>query len=139
MTGCVNLSILVFVFAAAARVGANRSARHRGCAGDVAAPPANATKTTSGLTTRVMARAKERGHPPKTSRDRPLTPVEDRRPVFDIRDPRQASELGVGGGIAGFGEGCSDGHRREAQLWIPEALAYKGAREPKGMGLRPSS
>ena len=36
--------------------------------------------------------------------------------------------------IAGFGEGLQlmvQGEKR--RLWIPEALAYKGAREPKGM------
>ena len=36
--------------------------------------------------------------------------------------------------IAGFGEGLQlmvPGEKR--RLWIPEALAYKGAREPKGM------
>ena len=36
--------------------------------------------------------------------------------------------------IAGFSEGLQlmvPGEKR--RLWIPEALAYKGAREPKGM------
>src|SRR5207249_7368359 len=55
--------------------------------------------------------------------------------MFDSSVARgKPSSFGVARVIAGFGEGLQlmvPGEKR--RLWIPEALAYKGQREPKGM------
>jgi len=104
---------------------------------DVAAPPADATKTASGLATKVLT--------PSTSKDRPtkddLVTVDytgwttDGK-MFDSSVARgKPSTFRVAGVIPGFSEGLqlmAPGEKR--RLWIPEAIAYKGqADRPKGM------
>src|SRR5439155_5370748 len=103
---------------------------------DVALPPAYATKTVSGLATKVIT--------PGTGKDQPAkddvvtvhyTGWKTDGTMFDSSVARgKPSSFGVARVIAGFGEGLQlmvPGEKR--RLWIPEALAYKGAREPKGM------
>ena len=103
---------------------------------DVAAAPADATKTTSGLATRVIK--------PGTGKDRPTkddlvsihyTGWKTDGTMFDSSVPTgKPVVFPVGRVIAGFSEGIQlmvPGETR--RLWIPESLAYKGAREPKGM------
>jgi peptidylprolyl isomerase len=103
---------------------------------DVAAPPADATKLPSGLVTKVIKAG--------TGKDRPAkddvvtvhyTGWKTDGSMFDssvaVKTPRS---FGVSRVIAGFGEGLQlmvIGETR--RLWIPEALAYKGQREPKGL------
>jgi FKBP-type peptidyl-prolyl cis-trans isomerase len=103
---------------------------------NVAAPPADAVKTASGLATKVIA--------PGSGKDRPAkddvvtihyTGWKTDGTQFDssVAGGKPAS-FPVGSVIAGFSEGLQlmvPGEKR--RLWIPEALAYKGAREPKGM------
>jgi FKBP-type peptidyl-prolyl cis-trans isomerase len=104
---------------------------------DVAGPPADATKTASGLATKVLT--------PTTSKDRPtkddLVTVDytgwtiDGN-MFDSSVARgKPSTFGVARVIPGFSEGLqlmAPGEKR--RLWIPEALAYKGQEgRPKGM------
>src|SRR5262245_4145246 len=104
---------------------------------DVAAPPADAVKTASGLATKVLT--------PTTSKDRPtredLVTVDytgwttDGK-MFDSSVARgKPSTFGVSRVIPGFSEGLqlmAPGEKR--RLWIPEALAYKGQEgRPKGM------
>ena len=103
---------------------------------DVAAPPADAVKTASGLASKVIA--------PGTGKDHPT--VEDLVTVhytgwkidgsmFDSSVAKgKPAVFAVNRVIAGFSEGLRlmvPGEKR--RLWIPESLAYKGAREPKGM------
>jgi FKBP-type peptidyl-prolyl cis-trans isomerase len=104
---------------------------------DVAAPPADATKTPSGLATKVLKPGTGRDHPAKDD----LVMVHytgwttDGK-MFDSSVARsQPSTFGVNKVIAGFGEGLQlmvPGEKR--RLWIPEALAYKGQPgRPNGM------
>ena len=104
---------------------------------DVAAPPADATKTASGLATKVLTST--------TSKDRPgkddlvmvdYTGWTTDGKMFDSSVARgKPSTFGVARVIPGFSEGLqlmAIGEKR--RLWIPEALAYKGQEgRPKGM------
>jgi FKBP-type peptidyl-prolyl cis-trans isomerase len=104
---------------------------------DVAAPPADATKTSSGLATKVLTPSTSKDHPAKDD----LVMVHytgwttDGK-MFDSSVARGApSTFGVSRVIPGFTEGLQlmvQGEKR--RLWIPEALAYKGQEgRPKGM------
>ena len=104
---------------------------------DVAAPPATATKTASGLATIVVKPGTGKEHPVKDD----LVMVNytgwttDGK-MFDSSIQRgKPSTFGVSRVIAGFSEGLQlmvPGETR--RLWIPEALAYKGQEgRPKGM------
>src|SRR5213082_2415747 len=104
---------------------------------DVAAPPADAMKTTSGLATKVVKPGTGRDHPTKDD----LVTVNytgwttDGK-MFDSSVARgKPSTFGVNRVIAGFSEGIKMmvvGETR--RLWIPEGLAYKGQQgRPAGM------
>ena len=103
---------------------------------DVSAPPADAAKTPSGLATKVVA--------PGTGRDHPTAEDLVRVHYTGWKTDGTMFDSSVGSGkpvvfpvnrvIAGFSEGLKlmvPGEKR--RLWIPEALASKGVREPKGM------
>lgn len=103
---------------------------------DVAAPPADAAKTSSGLASKVLTAG--------SGKDRPVkddvvtihyTGWKTDGTMFDSSVARgKPASFPVARVIAGFSEGLQlmvPGEKR--RLWIPEALAYKGAREPKGM------
>ena len=102
---------------------------------DVAAPPADAAKTPSGLATKVIKPGTGKDHPAKDD----LVTVDytgwttDGK-MFDSSHGKSAT-FGVSRVIAGFSEGMQlmvPGETR--RLWIPEALAYKGIEgRPKGM------
>ena len=104
---------------------------------DVAAPPADATKTASGLATKVLKPGTGTVHP---TRDDLVTVhysgwTTDGN-MFDSSVARGTpSTFGVSRVIPGFGEGLQlmvQGEKR--RLWIPESLAYKGQEgRPKGM------
>jgi peptidylprolyl isomerase len=103
---------------------------------DVAAPPANATKTASGLATRVLSPGKGTDHPAKDDVVTiHYTGWKTDGSMFDSSVTRgKPSSFPVGRVIPGFSEGLQlmvPGEKR--RLWIPESLAYKGTREPKGM------
>ena len=104
---------------------------------DVAAPPADAEKTESGLATKILTPGTGNDHPVKDD----LVTVDytgwttDGK-MFDSSASRgKPSTFGVDRVIPGFSEGIRlmvPGEKR--RLWIPEALAYKGAEgRPKGM------
>jgi peptidylprolyl isomerase len=103
---------------------------------DVGAPPADATKTASGLATKVLTAGHGKDHP---TRDDLVTVHysgwKTDGSMFDSSITRGTpNTFPVGRVIAGFGEGLQMmvvGEKR--RLWIPETLAYKGQREPKGM------
>jgi FKBP-type peptidyl-prolyl cis-trans isomerase len=104
---------------------------------DVAAAPANAAKTASGLASRVIKPGAGRTHPGRTD----MVTVHY---TGWTTDGKMFDSSKAGGGtpatfpldrvIAGWTEGVQlmvAGETR--RLWIPEALAYKGQRDPKGM------
>src|SRR6266536_1681491 len=104
---------------------------------DVAAPPADAVKTASGLATKVIKPGNGKDHPVKDD----LVMVNytgwttDGK-MFDSSIARgKPSTFGVARVIAGFSEGLQmmlPGETR--RLWIPEGLAYKGQQgRPAGM------
>ena len=99
---------------------------------DVAAPPADATKQASGLSSKVIAPGTGSDHPTKDD----LVTVDYTGWKADgtMFGKGKPATCPVGRVIAGFGEGVQlmvVGEKR--RLWIPEDLAYKGQREPKGM------
>jgi len=102
---------------------------------DVAAPPADSTRTPSGLSTRVLQAGTGRRHPRAT--DTVVvhyTGWTTDGKMFDSSVTRgQPSEFQLDGVIRGWTEGVQmmvEGEKR--RLWIPEELAYGGG-DPKGM------
>ena len=103
---------------------------------DVAAAPANAPKTASGLASRVIKPGQGSAHPGRTD----LVTVHytgwttDGR-MFDSSVARgKPATFPLDRVIAGWTEGVQlmvPGETR--RLWIPEALAYRGQREPRGL------
>jgi peptidylprolyl isomerase len=104
---------------------------------DVASPPSDATKTASGLATKVLKAGTGKDHPAKDD----LVMVQytgwttDGK-MFDSSVARnQPATFGVSKVIPGFSEGLQlmvTGEKR--RMWIPEPLAYKGQPgRPKGM------
>jgi peptidylprolyl isomerase len=103
---------------------------------DVAAPPADAAKTASGLATKVITPGAGGDHPAAEDLVRVhYTGWKTDGTMFDSSVPGgKPVVFPVNRVIAGFSEGLKlmiPGEKR--RLWIPEALAYKGIREPKGM------
>jgi peptidylprolyl isomerase len=103
---------------------------------DVAAPPKDATTTPSGLATKVLQ--------PGTGGTKPAatdmvtvhyTGWTTDGKMFDSSHARKApSTFPLDRVIKGWGEGVQlmvVGEKR--RLWIPEALAYQGKRDPRGM------
>ena len=104
---------------------------------DVAAPPTDATKTSTGLATKVLE--------PGAGKNRPVEgdvvtvnytgwKAADGK-MFDSSVARgKPASFPVDRVIAGFSEALkSMTVGQKLRAWIPEPLAYKGAREPKGM------
>src|SRR5215213_872144 len=103
---------------------------------NVAAAPADAVKTTSGLATKVLTPGKGKIHPAKEDVVTiHYTGWKTDGTMFDSSVAKgKPASFPVNRVIAGFSEGLQLmvlGEKR--RLWIPEPLAYKGAREPKGM------
>ena len=103
---------------------------------DVAAPPKDATKTASGLATKVLQPGTGTEHP---AADEIVTVnytgwTTDGK-MFDSSVARGATAtFPLNRVITGWTEGLQlmvIGEKR--RLWIPEALAYKGQRDPKGL------
>lgn len=103
---------------------------------DVAAPPANAVKTSTGLASRVVKAGTGTAHPAASD----LVTVHytgwttDGKMFDSSRTDNKTVTFPLNRVIAGWTEGVQlmvAGETR--RLWIPEALAYKGTREPKGM------
>ncbi len=103
---------------------------------DVAAPPADAAKTSSGLASKVITKGTGKARP--TANDSVTVhytgwTVDGK--MFDSSVARgEPATFPLNRVIAGWTEGLQlmvVGEKR--RLWIPEALAYKGQREPKGM------
>jgi peptidylprolyl isomerase len=131
-----TLSVLTFTLFAAVAAAQTAPPKTIPAPSDVAAPPANATKTASGLATRVIKPGTGKEHPGKDDVVVvQYTGWKTNGEMFDSSVTRgKPAIFGVARVIAGFSEGLQlmvVGETR--RLWIPEALAYKGTREPKGM------
>jgi peptidylprolyl isomerase len=131
-----NFIALVFVLAAAVLSAQSPAPASIPAPPNVAAAPADAVKTASGLATKVIAPGKGKIHPAKEDVVTiHYTGWKTDGSMFDSSVARgKPSSFPVGRVIAGFSEGLQlmvTGEKR--RLWIPEPLAYKGAREPKGM------
>ena len=104
---------------------------------DVAAPPADAETTASGLATKRLAAGKGTTHPSEVATVHiHYTGWTTDGKMFDSSVPAgKPVAFPVDAVIAGFGEGIRlmvEGEKR--RLWIPEALAYRGVEgKPKGM------
>jgi FKBP-type peptidyl-prolyl cis-trans isomerase len=104
---------------------------------DVAAPPAGALTTPSGLATRVQVAGTGTRHPQPNSRVRVhYTGWTTDGRMFDSSVARnEPIAFGLNQVISGWTEGVQlmvDGETR--RLWIPEKLAYRGQPgAPKGM------
>ena len=103
---------------------------------DVKAPPADAAKTASGLTSKVVKAGTGKTHPGKSD----LVTVhytgwKTDGGMFDSSVLRgKPATFTLDRVIAGWTEGVQlmvEGEKR--RFWIPEALAYKGERDPKGL------
>ena len=103
---------------------------------DVAAPPADAKRTASGLAYKVLRPGKGSTRPQKTSRVTVhYTGWTIDGKMFDSSVERGSpATFGLNEVIEGWTEGVQlmvEGER--ARFWIPERLAYKGERPPRGM------
>src|SRR3989442_15641959 len=104
---------------------------------DVAAPPADATKTASGLAWKVLTPGSGKDHPaPSDTVTIHYTGWTTDGKMFDSSVAKgRPSSFRVNGVIPGLGEGLQlmvVGEK--ARLWIPEDLAYKGgAGHPAGL------
>jgi FKBP-type peptidyl-prolyl cis-trans isomerase len=103
---------------------------------DVKAPPADAQKTASGLASKVITPGTGKTHPgPTDVVTVHFTGWKTDGSMFDSSVLRgKPAMFTLNRVIAGWAEGLQlmvEGEKR--RLWIPESLAYKGQREPKGM------
>src|SRR5436190_8022764 len=103
---------------------------------DVAAPPADAVKSPSGLASKVITPGTGKIHPGASDIVTVhYTGWKTDGSMFDSSVLRgKPATFPLDGVIKGWTEGVQlmvEGEKR--RLWIPEALAYKGQREPKGM------
>ena len=103
---------------------------------DVSAPPAAAVKTSSGLASRVITAGTGKAHPGRSD----MVTVHytgwttDGKMFDSSKTDGNRVTFPLDRVIAGWTEGVQlmvVGETR--RLWIPEALAYKGQRDPKGM------
>jgi peptidylprolyl isomerase len=103
---------------------------------DVAAAPKDAKKTSSGLASKVITPGTGKVHPTKTDR---VTVhyvgwTTDGKKFDSSVERGEPATFPLDRVIAGWTEGVQlmvTGETR--RFWIPEPLAYKGVREPKGM------
>jgi len=104
---------------------------------DVAAPPPDAVKTASGLASKVLKPGKGTDHPARTDMVTVhYTGWTTDGKMFDSSrtGPNRPVTFPLDKVIAGWTEGVQlmvPGESR--RLWIPEALAYRGQRQPKGL------
>jgi peptidylprolyl isomerase len=132
----MTMRALVLAVLVAATVSAQTTPKAVPPPPDVAAPPADAKKTPSGLATKVLEPGASQDHPTK---DDVVTVnytgwTTDGK-MFDSSISRgKPDTFAANRIIPGFSEALQlmvPGEKRRA--WIPEALAYKGQKEPKGM------
>ena len=132
-----TLSFLALVLVTAAPLFAQEPAVSPAVAPpDVAAPPTDAAKTASGLASKVIKPGTGKVHPGAADTVTVhYTGWKTNGQMFDSSVLRgNPASFPLNRVIAGWTEGVQlmvEGEKR--RFWIPEALAYKGQREPKGM------
>ena len=136
LTGIQSLQVLPLFVLLAAGGAALAFAAQIPAPGDVAAAPADAETTASGLASKVLEAGSGSTHPTATSN---VTVhytgwTTDGR-MFDSSVTRgQPATFPLNGVIRGWTEGVQFmvvGEKR--RFWIPEELAYGGRRDPRGM------
>jgi FKBP-type peptidyl-prolyl cis-trans isomerase len=130
-----GIAAVALVLVAAAASAQTRTLKVIPPPADVAAPPADASKTPSGLASKVITPGKGKVHPRSTDQVTVhYTGWTTDGKMFDSSVAGgQPLTFPLNRVIAGWTEGVQlmvVGEKR--RLWIPEALAYKG-RDPKGM------
>jgi peptidylprolyl isomerase len=136
MTQLPIMRTLIAMFLSTLALGSTAAAQNSLPApSDVAAPPVTATKTASGLVSRVITPGNGNTHPGKsdlvTVHYTGWTP--DGKMFDSTRTRGKAATFPLDRVIAGWTEGVQlmvEGETR--RFWIPEALAYQGQRDPKG-------
>ena len=104
---------------------------------DVKAPPADAIKSPSGLASKVISPGTGKTHPGATDIVQvQFTEWKADGSMVDSTRLRggKAPQFRLSRAIPGMAEGLAlmvEGEKR--RLWVPESLAFKGQREPKGM------
>jgi FKBP-type peptidyl-prolyl cis-trans isomerase len=103
---------------------------------DVAAPPADAVKTSSGLASKVLTPGKGTRHPrPNSEVTVQYTGWTTKGKMFDSSVVRmQPATFRLDEVIPGWTEGVQmmvEGEKR--RFWVPANLAYEGKRGPQGM------
>ena len=129
------IATLAFVLAAAL-VSAQTTLKVIPAPPDVKAPPADAAKTSSGLASKVLTPGTGKARPRATDQVTVhYTGWTTDGKMFDSSVARgEPSTFPLDRVIAGWTEGVQlmvVGEKR--RFWIPEALAYRGQRDPKGM------
>ena len=136
LTGIQSLQVLPLFVLLAAGGAALAFAAQTPAPSDVAAAPADAETTASGLASKVLVAGTGSTHPTGTSN---VTVhytgwTTDGR-MFDSSVTRgQPATFSLNGVIRGWTEGVQFmvvGEKR--RFWIPEELAYGGRRDPRGM------
>ena len=136
LTGIQSLQVLPLFVLLAAGAAALAFAAQIPAPSDVAAAPADAETTASGLASKVLESGSGSTHPTATSN---VTVhytgwTTDGR-MFDSSVTRgQPATFPLNGVIRGWTEGVQFmvvGEKR--RFWIPEELAYGGRRDPRGM------
>lgn len=119
---------LAFVLIAAAASAQTRTLKVIPPPADVAAPPADAAKTSSGLASKVIKPGTGKTHPSKTDRVTVhYTGWTTDGKMFDSSTGGQPITFPLNGVIRGWTEGVQlmvVGEKR--RFWIPDTLAYKG-------------
>lgn len=132
----VLMRTLLIALALSATVAA-QSSRSLPAPVDVAAPPADAAKTASGLASKVIKPGTAKDHPAATDMVTVhYTGWTTDGKMFDSSHtgPNRPVSFPLDKVIKGWTEGVQlmvPGETR--RLWIPESLAYQGRRDPKGM------
>jgi len=135
-TRCILFCLLCFSLAGCSSTSENAMAPIP-APPDVAAPPADATRTPSNLATKVLTPGKGSRHPRPNSRVTVhYTGWTTDGKMFDSSVQRGTpATFGLDQVIAGWTEGVQmmvEGEKR--RFWIPESLAYQGAPgAPRGM------
>jgi FKBP-type peptidyl-prolyl cis-trans isomerase len=130
-----NTTTLAFVLIAALASAQTTTIKVIPPPADVAAPPADAKKTASGLVSMVIAPGTGKTHPgPADLVTVDYTGWTTDGKMFDSSISRgKAATFPLDKVIAGWTEGVQLMVAGEARrFWIPETLAYKGQREPRG-------
>ena len=137
MYRAINVAVLIFLLMASSSAQQPPRVESVPAPPDVAAAPADATKTASGLAWKVVAPGKGTAHPgPKDAVTVHYTAWTADGKMFDNSHARRMpSTFLIDSVIKGWGEGVqlmTTGEKR--RFWIPEEIAFRGqAGRPKGM------